>query len=283
MLSTLIVEDNATYRQSLHHLLEKRFPSMQIAEAADGEEALRQALSRRFDLIFMDIRLPHGNGLSLTKTIKAVFVDSLICIITNHAIFEYREAAFQNGADHFIVKGESTEAEIGDLVESWLRTRFISLIIVSDSLSRKQLAMLLSVHWPVMIVAEAVDAATGLGHTAALKPDLVLLELGLPDAPRSGSGHPCQEPSSDPHRHDRRQLACLQGNGNQLRCGPLCATRPHGPYRTGDLPGFHQTGSYASLIRLPNHIECNLNLALLPVLKIRPSFVRQTEPTRFAC
>ncbi len=182
MLSTLIVEDNATYRQSLHHLLEKRFPSMQIAEAADGEEAMRQALSRRFDFIFMDIRLPHGNGLSLTKAIKEVFAGSLICIVTNHAIFEYREAAFQNGADHFIVKGESTEAEIGDLVESWLRTRFISLIIVSDSLSRQQLAMLLSVHWPVMIVAEAVDAATGLGHTAALKPDLVLLELGLPDA-----------------------------------------------------------------------------------------------------
>jgi DNA-binding NarL/FixJ family response regulator len=136
MLSTLIVEDNATYRQSLHHLLEKRFPSMEIAEAADGEDALHQALSRRFDLIFMDIRLPHGNGISLTKTIKTVFVDSLICIITNHSIVEYREAAFQNGADHFIVKGESTEAEIGDLVESWLRTRFISLIIVSDSLSR---------------------------------------------------------------------------------------------------------------------------------------------------
>jgi DNA-binding NarL/FixJ family response regulator len=41
--------------------------------------------------------------------------------------------------------------------------------------------MLLSVYWPIMIVAEAVDAATGLGHTAELKPDLVLLELGLPD------------------------------------------------------------------------------------------------------
>ncbi len=180
MLSTLIVEDNAAYRQSLHHLLAKRFPSMQVVEAEDGEEALSQALSRRFDLIFMDIRLPHGNGLSLTKTIKAVFADSLICIITSHDILEYREAAFQNGADHFMVKGESTETDIVDLVESWLRTRFISLVIVSDTLLRKRLATLLSVRWPIMIVAEAADAATGLGHAADLKPDLVLLELGLP-------------------------------------------------------------------------------------------------------
>jgi len=180
MLNTLIVEDNAAYRQSLHKLLAGRFPAMQIAEAVDGEEALHHALSRRFDLIFMDIRLPRGNGLDLTRTIKTVFVDSVICVITSHDILEYREAAFHNGADHFMVKGESTEAEIVGLVESWLRTRFISLIIVSDTLSRKQLNMLLSIHWPVMIVEEAMDAATGLGHAATLKPDLVLLELMLP-------------------------------------------------------------------------------------------------------
>jgi DNA-binding NarL/FixJ family response regulator len=181
MLNTLIVEDNAAYRQSLNQLLAGRFPSMQIAEAADGEEALRHALSRRFDLIFMDIRLPRGNGLDLTKTIKSIFVDSVICVITSHDILEYREAAFRNGADHFMVKGESTEAEIVGLIESLLRTRFITLIIVSDMLSRKQLNMLLSVHWPVMMVEEAMDAATGLGHAQRLKPDLVLLELGLPD------------------------------------------------------------------------------------------------------
>jgi len=179
-MNALIVEDNVTYRQSLRQLLSGRFPSMQIAEAADGEEALRHGLSRRFDLIFMDIRLPDVNGLDLTKTIKTIFVDSVICVITSYDILEYREAAFRNGADHFMVKGESTEAEIVGLVESWLGRHFTTLIIVSDTLSRKQLNMLLSIHWPVMIVAEAPDAATGLDHAVALKPNLVLLELGLP-------------------------------------------------------------------------------------------------------
>jgi len=182
MLNTLIVEDNAAYRQSLNQLLAGRFPSMQIAEAADGEEALHHAFSRRFDLIFMDIRLPRGNGLDLTKTIKSISVDAVICVITSHDILEYREAAFRNGADHFMVKGESTDAEIVGLIESLLRTRFITLIIVSDMLSRKQLGMLLSIHWPVMMVEEAMDAAAGLGQARTLKPDLVLLELGLPGA-----------------------------------------------------------------------------------------------------
>jgi DNA-binding NarL/FixJ family response regulator len=179
-MNTLIVEDNATYRHSLHQLLAEHFPLMQIAEAADGQEALRQGLSQRFDLVFMDIRLPDGNGFNLTKTIKSVSVHSTVCVITGYDILEYREAAFLHGADHFMVKGDSTEKEIVDLVEAWLQTRFVTLVIVSDALYRKQLSMLLSIHWPVMIVAEAMNAEMGMGHATSLNPDLVLLELGLP-------------------------------------------------------------------------------------------------------
>jgi DNA-binding NarL/FixJ family response regulator len=95
-------------------------------------------------------------------------------------MLEYREAAFRNGADHFMVKGNSTEADILGLVESLLQARFVSLLIVGDLLPRKQLYLLLTLRWPIMVVAEADDAATGLGHAKTLKPDLVLLELDLP-------------------------------------------------------------------------------------------------------
>lgn len=126
MLKVLIVEDNAAYRQSLRRLLAERFPAVQIDEAADGEDALRQALSLCFGLIFMDIRLPLGNGLDLTKTIKKAFPSSVICVISSYAMLEYREAAFRNGADHFMVKGESTDVQIVSVVESLLRARLSS-------------------------------------------------------------------------------------------------------------------------------------------------------------
>jgi DNA-binding NarL/FixJ family response regulator len=154
---------------------------MHIAEAGDGEEAIRHGLSRRFDLIFVDVRLPDGNGLDLARTIKSLFVNAMVCVITSYDMLEYREAAFHNGADHFMVKGDSTEAEIVGLIESWLRAHFVTLSIVSDALYRKQISMLLSVHWPVMIVEEATDVESGLRHAAALNPDLVLLELAVPD------------------------------------------------------------------------------------------------------
>ncbi|MGA7178368.1 MAG: response regulator transcription factor [Thiobacillaceae bacterium] len=117
MFNTLIAEDNVAFRHSLHRMLTERFPFMQIDEAGDANAVMRQALARRFDLIFMDIRLPLGNGLQLTEAIKAVFVDTVICILTSHDLPEYRDAALRYGADLFMVKGDSTEIEILKMVE----------------------------------------------------------------------------------------------------------------------------------------------------------------------
>lgn len=183
MINVLIAEDNAAYRQTLHQMLAGRFPFMQVTETADGPDALHQALARHFDLIFMDIRLPQGNGLDLTRAIKAVFADVIICVITSHNLPEYRDAALRNGADRFLVKGDSTGEEIVAMVESLLLSRYRTLVVVSDALSRRQLTTLLSIRWPVMIVAEAANVMECLGRAAALRPDLVLLDLGLPGPP----------------------------------------------------------------------------------------------------
>jgi DNA-binding NarL/FixJ family response regulator len=180
MMNVLIAEDNAAYRETLHQVLTGRFPFMQITESADGVDALHQALSRQYDMIFMDIRLPQGNGLDLTRAIKAVFADAIICVITSHDLPEYRDAALSNGADRFMVKGDSTGEDIVATVESLLQMRYRTLVVVSDMLCRRQLATLLSIRWPVMIVAEAASATEGLDRAAALRPDLVLLDLGLP-------------------------------------------------------------------------------------------------------
>lgn len=118
MLSVLIVEDNADYRGSLHHLLEERFPEMEIGEAVDGEDGLRQALALCPGLVFMDIRLPRGNGLELTKVIKSALPDTVVGVISSYDILEYREAAFVNGADFFMAKGDWTGAQIVGLVSA---------------------------------------------------------------------------------------------------------------------------------------------------------------------
>lgn len=56
------------------------------------------------DAIFMDLRLPGENGLELTKKIKADYPNIVIVIITNYDLPEYREAAYESKADHFVSK-----------------------------------------------------------------------------------------------------------------------------------------------------------------------------------
>jgi DNA-binding NarL/FixJ family response regulator len=116
MFKTLIVEDSACFRQSLRNLLNGRFPSMGFEEAENGDEALEKTNALGLDLIVMDIRLPGCNGLEITKRIKADHPELPVVILTNYDHPEYRYAARQSGADHFLSKDASSEA-ILELVE----------------------------------------------------------------------------------------------------------------------------------------------------------------------
>jgi len=104
MKRVLLVEDNVYFRQFLKESLRARLPSLDILEATNGEEALMRMETLLPDTIFTDLRLPGANGLELTKRIKAQYPGTIVVIITNYDLPEYREAAFDSGADHFLSK-----------------------------------------------------------------------------------------------------------------------------------------------------------------------------------
>ena len=108
MFKTLLVEDNADFRQALSDILLSYFPLMGVEEAGDGEEALGKVEYQRPDLIFMDIQLPGENGLEVTRQIKHVYADIVIVILTSYGLPEYRQQAFRNGADCFLSKGDDS-------------------------------------------------------------------------------------------------------------------------------------------------------------------------------
>jgi DNA-binding NarL/FixJ family response regulator len=114
---TLIVEDNVTFRKAFIDILCKTFPLMAVEEAQDGVEALKKIETFVPDLVFMDIRLPGQTGLELTKKIKASRPEVTVIILTDYNLPEYREAAFDSGADDFVVKGSLNPAAIEALVK----------------------------------------------------------------------------------------------------------------------------------------------------------------------
>jgi DNA-binding NarL/FixJ family response regulator len=120
LFKILIVEDSAIFRKLLKETLHARFPSMEVFEASEGEEALQIINANPLDLIFMDIRLPGESGLELTSKVKAKYPDVVVIMMTSYDTPEYREAATQVKANYFLSKGSSSKEGILKLVESIL-------------------------------------------------------------------------------------------------------------------------------------------------------------------
>jgi len=118
MFQTLIVEDNLRFRRSLSELLTNRFPCMVVEEADNGVEAMAKLTLLAPQLVFMDIKLPDGNGLDLTRRIRSGNRAVVVVVMTAHDIPEYWEAAFQAGADFFVSKAASSGADIASLVDA---------------------------------------------------------------------------------------------------------------------------------------------------------------------
>lgn len=117
-LRTLIVEDNAFFQESFKERLQAVFPFMVIREAATAKGALQEATAFHPKLIFMDIRLPDGNGLDVTKKIRADDPNVAVIILTNYDLPEYREAAVRTGAKTYLNKNSFSWEE----VETWVKS-----------------------------------------------------------------------------------------------------------------------------------------------------------------
>ena len=101
----LVVDDSDDVRSFLVLLLE-RSGGYETLEAATGEEAVEKAISRRPDLILMDIRLPGISGVAATEAIKNNPSAAQIPIIAFSALLsvEWKQKALKAGMVAYLQK-----------------------------------------------------------------------------------------------------------------------------------------------------------------------------------
>jgi CheY-like chemotaxis protein len=120
MFKILIVDPNDPFRQSLKKVLVNRFPSVDIQEAADGNEGLQKVEDFHPHLIFLEIHLPAETGLELAGRIKADHPDIIIVILTSYDFPEYQAAAEKMEVEHMVPKDDWTGEDMIALVQSIL-------------------------------------------------------------------------------------------------------------------------------------------------------------------
>lgn len=116
MINVLIADDQALVRAGFRVLIDSDPDLGVVAEAADGAEAVKLALTYRPDVVLMDIRMPEVDGLEATRRISAEprLSSSRVLILTTFETDEYVFDALRAGASGFLLK----DTEPADLLSA---------------------------------------------------------------------------------------------------------------------------------------------------------------------
>jgi CheY-like chemotaxis protein len=117
----LFVEDDALVAQMYRLKLELDGYAVEIA--ADGIAALEKAKSMRPDIIFLDIRLPKLDGLSVLERLRADpdTEDTPVVILSNWNEKELVERGVKLGALDHMIKSQTTPARLSQRLANWLK------------------------------------------------------------------------------------------------------------------------------------------------------------------
>ncbi len=107
MTSVLVVDDQALIRQAVSDILGGEDDLVVVGHAVDGLQAVEQARALRPDVVVMDIRMPHLDGIGATARILAepALAATRVLILTTFEEDEYLVAALRAGASGFVGKG----------------------------------------------------------------------------------------------------------------------------------------------------------------------------------
>jgi two-component system sensor histidine kinase/response regulator len=100
----LVAEDNEINQIIIREILERAGFVVDMAD--DGRQALEMALTRPYDLIFMDIQMPEMDGLIATREIrkKNSLADLPIVAMTAHAMMGDKEKSLEAGMNDHVTK-----------------------------------------------------------------------------------------------------------------------------------------------------------------------------------
>lgn len=111
----LLVDDEERFRNILKIRLTAR--GKDVAEAADGFEALEMIKAEPRDIVVLDVKMPGMNGLETLKEIKKIAPETEVILLTGHASIDTAIDGVELGAFDYLHKPCSIE-DLMDKIQS---------------------------------------------------------------------------------------------------------------------------------------------------------------------
>lgn len=102
MSQILIIDDERAIRKTLSEILS--YEGYKVEEAADGDEGIRMAIEKSFDVILCDIKMPKTDGMEVLDKLRDQKPDTPIIMISGHGTIETAVEAVKKGAFDYISK-----------------------------------------------------------------------------------------------------------------------------------------------------------------------------------
>jgi len=103
-IKILIADDHAVVREGTRQILEQEPDLNVVAEAGDGEEAVRLAGNCKPDVAIIDIAMPKVDGIEATKQIKALYPTIAVLILTAYDDDQFVFSLLEAGAAGYLLK-----------------------------------------------------------------------------------------------------------------------------------------------------------------------------------
>ena len=103
-IRVVLVDDDALVRAGLRAMLSSADDIEVVGEAGDGTEVTELVSRTRPDLVVMDIRMPHRDGITATRDLKAAGSAVPVLVLTTFHLDKHVFAALEAGAAGFLLK-----------------------------------------------------------------------------------------------------------------------------------------------------------------------------------
>ena len=133
-IKILIADDHAVVREGTRQILERETDLDVVAEAADGEEAVKLAGSSGPDVAILDIAMPKIDGIEATRQIKALYPAIAVLVLSAYDDDQFVFGLLEAGAAGYLLKSVRGR----ELVDA-VRQVYVGESVLHPAIARKVL------------------------------------------------------------------------------------------------------------------------------------------------